>query len=78
LEAGRGRMAEMTGRGYAGTEAAFGLYRGDELLGVGTAAELAERFGVRPSTIAFYATPANLRRVTPDNYAAKLIAVKIN
>ena len=25
-------MAEMTGRGYAGTEAAFGLYRGDELL----------------------------------------------
>ena len=39
-------MAEMTGRGYAGTEAAFGLYRGDELLGVGTAAELAERFGV--------------------------------
>lgn len=68
----------MTGRRYAGTEATFGLYRGDEFLGVGTAAELAERFGVRPETIAFYATPSNMRRVTPENYDARLIAVKID
>lgn len=71
-------MAEMTGRKYAGTQATFGLYRGDEFLDVGTAAELAERFDVRPETIAFYATPANMRRVTPANYASRLIAVKVN
>lgn len=70
-------MAEVTGRNYAGTQAVFGLYRGDRFLGVGTAAELAERFGVRAETIAFYATPSNMRRVTPENYDTKLIAVKV-
>lgn len=71
-------MAEMTRREYAGTEATFALYRGDDLLGIGTAADLAERFDVKPATIAFYATPANMRRINQDNYETRLIAVKID
>ena len=35
----------------------YALYEGDELIGTGTVKELAEKFGVKPSTIAYYHTP---------------------
>ena len=41
----------------------FAYYEGDELLGVGTAKELAKRFNVKPETIKFYASPAHQRRM---------------
>lgn len=64
-------------REYSGTEATFALYRGDEFIDIGTAAELAEKMGVKPSTIAFYATPSNIRRANDAGYGNRLIAVKI-
>lgn len=41
---------------------AYVLYRGDEVLGVGTAEELAERVGVRPETIMNYASEAHRKK----------------
>lgn len=41
---------------------AYVLYKGDEVLGVGTANELAKRFGVTPQTIANYATESHRLR----------------
>lgn len=42
------------------------LYRGDEVVGVGTKEELAKKLNVQPKTIAFYASPSNLKRARRD------------
>lgn len=47
--------------------ATYALYRGDELLDVGTCAELAERRGVRPETIYYYTSPAYRKKWTRDD-----------
>lgn len=36
----------------------YALYKGDELLGIGTKKELANQLGVKISTIQFYHSPA--------------------
>lgn len=41
----------------------YALYRGDKLITVGTAVELAEELGVQPKTIQFLSTPAYQRRM---------------
>lgn len=56
------------------------LYRGDEVLGVGTAEELGREFGLKPETIRFYASNAHKSRnkqmlaerltVKPDEFEA--------
>lgn len=38
------------------------LYRDEEVVGVGTAEELSERFGIKPETIRFYASHAHKSR----------------
>lgn len=48
----------------------FALYKGDELIDVGTARELAERQGVKPSTIGFMASPAYHKRAKGDRILA--------
>lgn len=53
----------------------YALYRGDDLLGIGTAKELAEAQGVKPETIKFYATPVYQRRA--NGSPKRLTAVKI-
>jgi hypothetical protein len=50
-------------------EATFAMYRGDELIDVGTKKELAKRHGVKPSTIGFRATPSYRKRVKPGSRA---------
>lgn len=40
----------------------YALYLGDEFVCIATVRELAERLRVRPATIEYYASPANLRR----------------
>lgn len=40
----------------------YALYKGERLLGIGTAAELAEKLGVTQKTIWWYASPAAKRR----------------
>lgn len=56
-------------------ENTYALYRGDDLLGIGTAKELAEAQGVRPETIKFYATPVYQKRA--NGSPRRLAAVKI-
>lgn len=52
----------------------YALYKGEELLEIGTKQELAEKFGVRPKTIAFYNTPAYKRRTSPSK-GRRLVAL---
>jgi hypothetical protein len=39
------------------------LYKGEEIVGIGTADELARRLGLRPQTIRSYSSPSHMRRV---------------
>jgi hypothetical protein len=41
----------------------YAVYKGDELLGIGTVRELAEKFNVKKETVWFWGTSANKRRV---------------
>lgn len=52
------------------------LYRGDEVLGVGTAEELAARYNLKPETIRFYASNAQKSRNKP--MVAERFTVKPN
>lgn len=40
----------------------YALYKGDELLGIGTLKELANKTGVKPSAIYFYISPTYRKR----------------
>ncbi|MBC1290524.1 hypothetical protein [Listeria booriae] len=53
----------------------YALYRGDTLLKIGTADELATFKQVKRKTILFYATPAYRKR-TVDNKALRLIRLE--
>lgn len=44
------------------TEKLYALYRGDEIVAVGTAKQLAERQGVSPKTIRWYASETAAKR----------------
>ena len=54
----------------------YALYRGEELLGVGTATELAKAHGVKPETIYFYSMPSYKRRFKNDS--RRLVVVRLN
>lgn len=56
--------------------ATYALYKGDELLDVGTLRELAERRGVKEETIYYYSMPAYQRRGLRNEN--RLLAVKIS
>lgn len=47
-------------------EKTYALYKGDELLGVGTKKELAELLNIKIETLSFYYTPAYKKRTSPD------------
>ncbi|HFU3700082.1 TPA: hypothetical protein ACGOZJ_002151 [Streptococcus suis] len=55
-------------------EKEYALYKGDELLAIGTAMELAERFGVKVSTIHFYKSPVYIKR-TNESKARRLVEI---
>lgn len=61
-------MRRSDGRNYA-------LYRGDELLDVGTLREIAERQGVKEQTVYYYSTPSYRRRC--DGSEDRLLAVLV-
>lgn len=50
----------------------YALYKGKELLAVGTKREIAEQLGVSPSTIGYYGTPVYARR-TSDSKGRRLV-----
>lgn len=45
----------------------YELYKGYELLAVGTVAEIASRLGVKKGTVRFYKSPVYQRRVKGEN-----------
>lgn len=53
--------------------ALYALYKGDDLLDVGTAHEIAERRGCKPSTIEWLATPSSKRRDRGNRLVAERI-----
>ena len=57
-------------------DATYALYRGDELLGIGTAEQLAKERGVSRDTIYWYASPSNLKRV--ERGVGRTLAVRVD
>lgn len=53
-------------------EKEYALYKGDELLDMGTVKELARQFNVKIETIHYYNTPTYKRRTNP-NRARRLV-----
>ncbi len=51
----------------------YALYKGDELLIIGTIAEIASRFKVKPATIKFYGSPAYQRRTGKKEYGRRAL-----
>lgn len=41
----------------------YALYKGDELLAIGTRTELAKKFDIKEKTISFYNSPAYKKRI---------------
>lgn len=41
----------------------YAVYKGEELLAIGTSYQLAERFNVKRETVKWWASPANMRKV---------------
>lgn len=54
----------------------YAVYKGDELLGIGTAKELAEKLKVKVETIKFYSTASYQKRIKKENHN-RLISVKL-
>ena len=45
------------------TDGMYVLYRGDDVIDIGTCSEIAERQGVKPGTIYYYSTKAHCKKV---------------
>ena len=64
----------MANRGRPKDTNDYALYKGDDLLAIGTLDELAEFRGVTRNTIYWYSMPANKRQ----DRGNKVVAVKLN
>jgi predicted transcriptional regulator of viral defense system len=61
------------------TPGEYAVYKGEELLYIGTIQECAERMNVSPNTVRFYASPAHEKRVFSRKRPKKyLIVVKLD
>ncbi len=50
----------------------YALYKGEELLGIGTLQELSKQFGVKIKSLLFYQTPVYRKR-TSDKKGKRLV-----
>lgn len=50
------------GRRKGGGRTRYAVYKGDSVVGVGTACELAAQLGVTPETVRWWSSPANKAR----------------
>lgn len=57
--------------------AEYTLYKGEELIGLGTIAELAAKQGVTTKTMYFYAMPSYQRNVRKKGPSKRMIAIKL-
>ena len=51
----------------------YAVYKGDNLLAVGTAVEIAKLLGVKPRTVRWWTTPTNRNRAVKNRKVAYLI-----
>lgn len=57
----------------------YTLYKGEEVIAVGTAEEISRKLGINPKTVRFYASPTQQRRAAaPAHPGNRLIAVRNN
>lgn len=45
----------------------YALYKGDELLAMGTKREIAEQLGISVHAVSYYGTPAYAKRTSEEN-----------
>ena len=64
----------MANRGRPKVTSEYALYKGDELLAIGTLDELAEFRGVTRNTIYFYSMPTNMKR----DHGKRVVAIKLD
>lgn len=57
------------------TDGMYVLYRGDDVIDIGTCSEIAERQGVKPGTIYYYSTKAHCRKVKDSPH--RLLSVRV-
>lgn len=57
----------------------YAVYKGEEILFIGTVSEIAEQFNVKKDTVWFWASPANKRRIASrkGGYSQGKLAVRI-
>lgn len=51
----------------------YALYKGEEILAIGTIKEIAEKMGVKKRTIKFYLTPTYRKRIKGSEKRRELI-----
>lgn len=56
----------------------YALYKGDELLAIGTLKELSDKFNVKKETIKFYSSPSYLKRRKNSKSGNYRIVVKLD
>lgn len=56
----------------------YALYKGDDLLAIGTLEELAEFRGVTPNSIYYYSMPAYQRKARKKGNGKRLVAIKLD
>ena len=55
------------------TEKYFALYKGEDLLIIGSIKEIAEKLGIKEESVKFYATPTYKKRTTEN--ARRLVSL---
>lgn len=56
----------------------YALYKGEDLLAMGTAEEIAREIGVKKSTVYYYASDAYKKKVGETNFKNAKIAVSLD
>lgn len=55
----------------------YALYKGEELLIIGTIKEIAKNLGVTEKTVLYYQTPAHLKRNSKSRFGNYKVLVKL-
>ena len=56
----------------------YALYKGEELLGIGTIKELAKQMGVKDHTIRYFQTPQYKRRGRGEKSTKRRVLIKLD
>lgn len=56
----------------------YALYKGEELLAIGTKKELAAKFNLKERTVGYYGTPAHKRRSEKSKKSNYKILIKLD